>query len=101
MPVEQHQSYRQLTEYRERATGYIVSPTSGSARLHALSAVHTVKQSIVIGSIMQMAGLILGYAVTAFLAFSGSIAALGFGKLAIYQLFWMVIALLFSNLKKI
>ena len=101
MPAELQDSYASLTAYRERATGYIVSPPAGSARLHALSAVHSVKQAIVIGSIMQMAGLILGYAATAFLAFSGNIALLGFGKMALYQLFWMAIALLFSNLKKI
>ena len=71
------------------------------ARLHALALVHSVKQSIVIGTVLQMAGLILGYALTAFLAFSGAIATLGFGQMAIYQLFWAVATIVFSNLKKI
>ena len=101
MPSELHDEYAAVTAYRERDSAYIVSPAGSEARLHALAVVHSIKQSIVIGTVLQMAGLILGYALTAFLAFSGAIETLGFGQMAIYQLFWAVAAIVFSNLKKI
>ena len=101
MSADLHDEYAALTAPRERDSAYIVSPMGSEARLHALALVHSVKQSIVIGTVLQMAGLILGYALTAFLAFSGAIATLGFGQMAIYQLFWAVATVVFSNLKKI
>ncbi len=101
MPADLHDEYAALTAYRERDKAYIVSPVGSEARLHALAVIHSVKQSIVIGTVLQMAGLILGYALTAFLAFSGAISTLGFGQLAVYQLFWAVAAVVFSSLKKI
>jgi len=101
MSADLHDEYAALTAYRERDNAYIVSPVGSEARLHALAVVHSIKQSIVIGTVLQMAGLILGYALTAFLAFSGAIETLGFGQLAVYQLFWAVAAIVFSNLKKI
>lgn len=93
--------YQSLRAYRERGKAYIVSPAGASVRLRALAAVHSIKQSIVIGTILQMAGLILGYAMVAFLAFTGAMQSLGFGQMALYQLFWAVAVLLMPNIKKI
>ena len=75
---------------------------SGTAvRLRALAAIHTLKQAMVVGTVLQMAGLVLGYALVAFLAFTGAMSAIGFGQLAIYQLFWAIAIMLIPNLKKI
>jgi len=78
-----------------------MSLPGAAVRLRALAAIHSIKQAMVVGTVLQMAGLVLGYALVAFLAFTGAMSAIGCGQLAIYQLFWAVAIMLIPNLKKI
>lgn len=101
IPSELRAKYIELTAPRERAKAYIMSISGSAVRLRVLAAIHTLKQSIVTGTVLQMAGLVLGYALVAFLAFTGSMDSMGFGQLAIYQLFWAIAILFIPNIKKI
>ncbi len=101
IPSELREPYLSLTAHKERAKAYIMSLTGTAVRLRALAATHTLKQAMVIGTVLQMAGLVLGYALVAFLAFTGAMSAMGFGQLIIYQLFWAVAVALIPNFKKI
>ena len=101
IPSELRERYLALTAPRERAKAYIMSLSGAAVRLRALAAIHTLKQAMVIGTVLQMAGLVLGYALVAFLAFTGAMPAIGFGQLIIYQLFWAVAIALIPNLRKL
>lgn len=101
VPADLSDSLAAVTAYRDRGEAYIVSPCGTSARLRALAAVHTLHHSIMMGTVLQMAGLILGYALVAFMAFTGAVDSLGFGQLAIYQCFWAAAVILLPNMKKI
>lgn len=101
IPSDLRERYLTLTAPKERAKAYIMSLAGTAVRLRALAAIHTLKQAMVVGTVLQMAGLVLGYALVAFLAFTGAMSAIGFGQLAIYQLFWAIAIMLIPNLKKI
>lgn len=100
IPSDLREQYLELTAPKERAEAYIMSLSGAAVRLRALAAIHTLKQAMVIGTVLQMAGLVLGYALVAFLAFTGAMSAIGFGQLAIYQLFWAIAIVLIPNLKR-
>lgn len=101
IPSELRERYLTLTAPKERAKAYVMSLAGTAVRLRALAAIHTLKQAMVIGTVLQMAGLVLGYALVAFLAFTGAMSAIGFSQLIIYQLFWTAAITLIPNLKKI
>lgn len=100
LPAELHDGFMKLTAPRSRGKAYMMSMASRSIRLQVLSTAIAVKQAITTGTVLQMAGVILGYAMAAFLAFTGSIASMGFGQLAIYQIFWCVACTVIANIKK-
>lgn len=102
IPAELRARYLTLTAPRERAKAYIMSLAGAAAvRLRALAAIHSLKQAMVVGTVLQMAGLVLGYALVAFLAFTGAMSAIGFGQLIIYQLFWAAAVMLIPNIKRL
>lgn len=101
IPSELRERYLTLTAPKERAKAYVMSLAGTAIRLRALAAIHTLKQAMVVGTVLQMAGLVLGYALVAFLAFTGAMSAIGFGQLMIYQLFWTAAIALIPNMKKI
>ncbi len=101
VPSDLRERYLALTAPRERAKAYMMSLPGAAARLRALAAIHTLKQAMVVGTVLQMASLVLGYALVAFLAFTGAVSAMGFGQLIIFQLFWAFAVALIPNLKKI
>ena len=69
-------------------------------RLRLLAALHTLRSSIRLGTLIQTAGLLLGYALGALLAFLGSAGSLGFSQILIYQLFWLAAAVIFPTLMR-
>jgi hypothetical protein len=101
LPAALRDDYAALTAPRGRGKAHIMSLQGPSVRLRALAAVHTLKRSIVTGTVLQLAGLVLGYAIIAFLSFTGAIGAMGFVQMLTYQLFWAAAVTLLSNLRKI
>ena len=69
--------------------------------LRMLTSVFSIKKSITTATVLQLAGLVIGYALTAFLAFTGSIQSLGFIQLMIFQIFWALVVIVFPNIKSI
>ena len=101
IPAALHGRYERLTAPREKDKAYIMSLAGAPARLRALLAAQAVKQSIMLSTILQLIGLILGYAIVAFLAFSGTVHSISFLSLIIYQLFWCAAVLFIGNSSKI
>lgn len=100
VPGELVDSLSAVSAYRDKGEANIVYSPAPHTRLHALAVISALHSAIMTGTILQMAGLILGYALVAFMAFTGAINSIGFGQLAVYQLIWAVIILILPNLKK-
>lgn len=101
VPSDLRERYLTLIAPKERGKAYIMSLSGTAVRLRALAAIHTLKQAMVVGTVLQMASLVLGYALVAFLAFTGAVSAMGFGQLIVFQLFWAFAIGLIPNMKKI
>lgn len=101
VPAELMNKSMQFTGRRARGTCHLVSISGSVARIRALAAVHTVRRANRAGMFIQLAGVVFGYALTAFLAFTGSIGAIGFMQLIAFQLFWALLVVLLPNLGKI
>ncbi len=102
IPAQEQEAYAKLTAPRERAQALLIAKKGmPGARMRALAAVLALKQSITIGMVLQLPGLLLGYALTGFLAFTSAIGTMGFLQLMVFQLFWAVCVILFPNMRKI
>ena len=101
VPAEVMNQSIRYTAPRARGMCHLASLSGASARLRALAAVHTLHRANRAGIFIQLAGLVFGYALTAFLAFTGSITAIGFVQLIAFGLFWALMVVLLPNLGKV
>ena len=101
VPAEVMNQSIRYTAQRARGTCHLASLSGAPARLRALAAVHTLRNANRAGILIQLTGLVFGYALTAFLAFTGSITAIGFVQLIAFGLFWALMVVLLPNLSKI
>jgi hypothetical protein len=90
VPADLSPAYLKATAPRDAAPAYAMTLEGSRTRLRLVAALHTLRGSVRLGTILQVAGLVFGYALVAFLAFFGSIGAMGFAQLMLYQLFWTV-----------
>jgi len=97
---ERREECLQLCRPRLRADACAMSIAGSRVRLRLLAALHTLRSSIRLGTLIQTAGLLFGYALSALLAFLGSVGSLGFGQILVYQLFWLIAASLFPTLMR-
>lgn len=100
VPGELVDNLAAVSAYRDKGEANIVYSASPHTRLHALAVVAALHSAIMTGTVLQMAGLILGYALVAFMSFTGAIGSIGFGQLAVYHLIWAAVILLLPSLKK-
>ena len=100
LPADTLARLSKYTGTTARGDAYVLSAQKNSG-LRLLSAIYSVKQSINWGTVVQLSGLIIGYALTAFLAFTSSIGKMGFVQLMLYQVIWSLAVLILANAKKI
>jgi cation transport ATPase len=101
VPDEAVAASLRLTAAKERGPAHLLSISGSGARLRALASVHRVLSSNRAATALQLLGLVCGYALTAYLAFTGSILKMGFNHLIAFQAFWAALIILIPNLKKI
>ncbi len=100
VPAELRGQYLETTAPKASAPAWAMTLEGSRARLRLLAALHTLRQAVKLGTVLQVAGLVFGYALVAFLAFFGSIGSLGFLQLLFYQLFWTAAALLIPMMQR-
>lgn len=86
------QYYERVDEIRkgsEMGRAYAMVSGDGS-RLRLIRAIVTLKKNITASTVLQVAGLIIGYAMVALMAFTGNLKMLGFLQIMIYQVFWAI-----------
>lgn len=61
----------------------------------------TLKRSVTTGTVIQLAGLVLGYALVIFFAFTGSMSLMGFESMLLFQMFFALAAIIVPSLKRL
>ena len=67
--------------------------------MHVLKDIFLTKSSILLGTLLQGIGMLAGYGLIAFLAFTGSLSSLTFALVLIYQLIWTLLTILLPGLR--
>lgn len=100
IPAKLQEEYQAMSTPRPRAKAEMVYTGSVLSKTYAMKSVLTAKGAIVLGTILQMLGMVLGYALVAFFAFTGAMSALQFTLLLLYQLLWTTLVMLLPNLRR-
>lgn len=91
LPAEWHPRLREMTAPREKAIAEIVYTGKASVLVSAILMCMAARSSILSATVVQLAQVVLGYGIVAFLAFTGRIGTVSFLMLAAYQLGWFLI----------
>ncbi len=100
LPAKIHAEYQELVRPKERtpAKGVHAGGLAGMQLL--LKAACAVRRSVVRSTILQLIGIIVGYGLVAFMAFSGSLSSAPFSTLIVFQLGWLVINWIAASIVK-
>lgn len=100
LPAKIHAEYQELVRPKERipAKGVHAGGLAGMQLL--LKAASAVRGSVVRSTIIQLIGIIVGYGLVAFMAFSGSLSSAPFNTLILFHLGWLVINWIAASIVK-
>ena len=100
LPAKLHAEYAFLTKPKERvrAGGAHGGGLAGILRLLRASA--AVRRSVMRGSVAQVIGVVAGYGLVAFMAFTQSLGLASFGTLLAYGLCWYLITRVIASVGK-
>ena len=101
LPAKLYGEFDRLTGPRKRARAEIAYTGSILSKLQVFKTVATLKQSVTTGTVIQLAGLVLGYALVIFFAFTGSMSLMGFESMLLFQMFFALAAILVPSLKRL
>ncbi len=100
VPAKVHEEYYQMTAPRERIRSEFVYDGTILSKLRAIRGILSAKGAILLGTILQGIGMLLGYGAVAYFAFTGSIDSVTFELLLTYQTFWALMILLLPSLRR-
>ena len=89
-----------MTAPRERIRSEFVYDGTILSKLRAIRGILSAKGAILLGTILQGIGMLLGYGAVAYFAFTGSIDSVTFELLLTYQTFWALMILLLPSLRR-
>lgn len=100
LPAKIHAEYQELVRPKARtpAKGVHAGGLAGMQLL--LKAASAVRRSVVRSTILQLIGIIVGYGLVAFMAFSGSLSSAPFSTLIVFHLGWLVINWIAASIVK-
>ncbi len=100
LPAKIHAEYQELVRPRERtpAKGVHAGGLAGMQLL--LKAASAIRHSVARSTILQLIGIIVGYGLVAFMAFSGSLSSAPFNTLIVFHLGWLVINWITASIVK-
>lgn len=79
---------------QDSVPSYIVASGKTADKLRCVSAVYAIRGAIVSSTSIELIGMIIGYALTAFTSCIGSINTFSAFQILIYQLFWALLTLI-------
>lgn len=98
------QAREALTEYlapRETAPAQAAHMGTASSLVSTVCASYSVRTAVVLATMIQFIGVILGYGVLAFFVFTGASAHLTPDLVAVYMAIWAVLVMVIPRLRKI
>ncbi|MEM1484812.1 hypothetical protein V6615_08000 [Oscillospiraceae bacterium PP1C4] len=100
LPAKMHGEYAYLARPKERvaANGAHSGGLDGIRRL--IKAARAVKQSVISGTIVQLIGVIVGYGLVAFMAFTASLSSASFSTLILFNLAWLALTSIAASVVK-
>lgn len=101
LPAKLYGEFDRLTSPRKRARAEIAYTGSILSKLQVFKTVATLKRSVTTGTVIQLAGLVLGYALVIFFAFTGSMSLMGFESMLLFQMFFALAAIIVPSLKRL
>lgn len=100
VPSSVFDAYEDVAGERERAPSYAAYSGHAAGLFAMLRMIPEIKQAILMGVILQMAGTIIGYAMVTFFACMGGMNSASFVALLIFQLFWVLAVAVVPNLRR-
>ncbi|MEG1044678.1 MAG: hypothetical protein RSF81_07905, partial [Oscillospiraceae bacterium] len=100
MSSKVHAEFNEVACDRDKAPAKIIYTGTLIAKIKAICAVISGKSAIVLGTILQLVGIIFGYAIVAFLSFTGKMTMLSFEMLIAYQLIWGFLVSALPSMRK-
>lgn len=100
MPAKLHAEYDKRVNHRERARTEIIYSGDFYAKATAFASVFKARFAIVMGFILQSVGMVAGYGIVAFFAFTGSLSALDFITLLAFELIWASLIMILPSFTK-
>ncbi|MEG3006489.1 MAG: hypothetical protein RR806_03365, partial [Oscillospiraceae bacterium] len=100
MSSKVHADFNEAACDRDKAPAKIIYTGSLVAKIKAICAVISGKGAIVLGTILQLIGIVFGYAIVAFLSFTGKMPLLSFEILIGYQLIWGFLVSVLPSMRK-
>ncbi len=101
MPAKLHGEYDRISARRESSRAYLAHDGSLSSFVHTLLELRLARGAVLMGTLVQTAAVVLGFALVTFAAFMQSTSSLTWTALLGYQAFWMLAVLTFPNLRRI
>ncbi len=100
LPAKIHAEYQELVRPKERTPAKGVHSGGLAGMQLLLKAASAVRGSVVRSTIIQLIGIIVGYGLVAFMAFSGSLSSAPFNTLILFHLGWLVINWIAASIVK-
>lgn len=100
MPSELQDEFREISQPREEMPAEIVFTGKPASFIAAILAAGNARSSILLGTIIQLFQIVLGYGLIALMAFMGNITTISLFQMMLYQAFWVVIIMAVQQLKK-
>ncbi len=101
MSSKMHTAYNQVACDRAKAPAKVALPVDFSIMVMSICAMLSAKGAVVFGTMIQILGMIMGYALTVFFAFTGEIAMVNYFYMIAFQLAWALLTMAASNLRRI
>lgn len=100
LPANIHSEYKELVRPKERIPAKGIHAGGLSDIQMLIKSACAVRRSVSRSTIVQLIGIIVGYGLVAFMAFSGSLSSAPFQTLILYHLSWLIISWIASRIVK-
>ena len=101
MPAKCHSEFDQVSSPRQTARAYIAHNGKFFSHIQALLSAKLCKSAVTFSMIMQICGVVIGFALVTFFAFMQSMATISMPAVLVYQLFWALMIIIFPNIKRL
>ena len=101
VPAQAREALLEYQAERETAPAQAAHMGTAASLVSTVCASYSTRTAVILATMIQFIGVILGYAVLALFVFTGAISQLNPDLIAVYMLIWAVLVMLIPRLRKI